>query len=197
MKTDDPSSKIAPGPLARGASPEGEQIAEPLVSAAGAAKTANKAINETARKYLAAAGIKADLEDIQNRLSPWFGRIALRGGGDETMTTSAWAPLVDITEDDKEYLIKVELPEIKKEDVKVTVENGTLTISGERKFEKEEKDKKYHRVERAYGSFVRSFVLPEGTDGSKVSAEFRDGVLKLHLPKSEQAKPKFILVKVN
>ena len=113
------------------------------------------------------------------------------------MTTSAWAPLVDITEDDKEYLIKVELPEIKKEDVKVTVENGTLTISGERKFEKEEKDKKYHRVERAYGSFVRSFVLPEGTDGSKVSAEFRDGVLKLHLPKSEQAKPKSIEVKVN
>jgi len=138
-----------------------------------------------------------DLEDIQNRLSPWFGRIALRGGGDETMTTSAWAPLVDITEDDKEYLIKVELPEIKKEDVKVTVENGTLTISGERKFEKEEKDKKYHRVERAYGSFVRSFALPEGTDGSKVSAEFKDGMLKVHLPKSEQAKPKAIEVKVD
>jgi HSP20 family protein len=101
------------------------------------------------------------------------------------MTTSTWAPLVDITEDDKEYLIKVELPEIKKEDVKVTVENGTLTISGERKFEKEEKDKKYHRVERAYGSFVRSFALPEGTDGSKVSADYKDGVLKVHLPKSD------------
>jgi HSP20 family protein len=138
-----------------------------------------------------------DLEDIQNRLSPWFGRIALRGGGDETMTTSAWAPLVDITEDDKEYLIKVELPEIKREDVKVTVENGTLTISGERKFEKEEKDKKYHRVERAYGSFVRSFALPEGTDGSKVSADYKDGVLKVHLPKSEQVRPKSIEVKVN
>src|SRR6266436_5349642 len=138
-----------------------------------------------------------DLEDIQNRLSPWFGRIALRGGGDETMTTSAWAPLVDITEDDKEYLINVELPEIKKEDVKVTVENGTLTISGERKFEKEEKDKKYRRVERAYGSFVRSFALPEGTDGSKVSADYKDGVLKVHLPKSEQVRPKSIEVKVN
>ena len=138
-----------------------------------------------------------DLEDIQNWLSPWFGRIALRGGGDETMTTSAWAPLVDITEDDKEYLIKVELPEIKKEDVKVTVENGTLTISGERKFEKEEKDKKYHRVERAYGSFVRSFALPEGTDGSKVSADYKDGVLKVHLTKSEQVRPKSIEVKVN
>jgi HSP20 family protein len=94
-------------------------------------------------------------------------------------------------------VIKVELPEIKKEDVKVTVENGTLTISGERKFEKEEKDKKYHRVERAYGSFVRSFALPGGTDGSKVSAEFKDGVLKVHLPKTEQAKPKAIEVKVD
>ena len=104
---------------------------------------------------------------------------------------------MDITEDDKEYLINVELPEIKKEDVKVTVENGTLTISGERKFEKEEKDKKYHRVERAYGSFVRSFALPEGTDGSKVSADYKDGVLKVHLTKSEQVRPKSIEVKVN
>ena len=75
------------------------------------------------------------------------------------MTVSQWAPLVDIAEDDKEYLIKVELPEVKKEDVKVTVENGVLTITGERKFEKEEKGKKYHRVERAYGSFMRSFTL--------------------------------------
>ena len=197
MKADDPSSKDTAGTPGEEASPGSPQKEEPLVSAAGAAKTANKAIDETARKYLAAAGIKVDLEDIQNRLSPWFGRIALRGGGDETMTTSAWAPLVDITEDDKEYLIKVELPEIKKEDVKVTVENGTLTISGERKFEKEEKDKKYHRVERAYGSFVRSFALPEGTDGSKVSADYKDGVLKVHLPKSEQVRPKSIEVKVN
>lgn len=138
-----------------------------------------------------------EMEDIQNRLSPWFGRIALRGSGDEPMTVSEWAPLVDITEDDKEYLIKAELPEVKKEDVKVTVEDGTLTINGERKFEKEEKDKKYHRIERSYGSFVRSFALPEGTSGSKVSAEFKDGVLKVHLPKTEATKPKAIEVKVS
>src|SRR5260370_16905879 len=131
-----------------------------------------------------------DLEDIQNRLSPWFGRIALRGGGDETMTTSAWAPLVDITEDDKEYLIKVELPEIKKEDVKVTVENGTLTISGERKFEKEEKDKKYHRVEPAYGSFVRNFALPEGTDASKLIPLYKDAQFNMPLPQPQHATPK-------
>src|SRR5258708_31620006 len=116
-----------------------------------------------------------EMEDIQNRLARWFGRIALRGTGDETMTTSAWAPLVDITEDDKEYLIKAELPEVKKEDVKVTIENGTLSISGQRIFEKEEKDKKYHRIERSYGSFVRSFALPEGHNASKEAAAFKYG----------------------
>jgi HSP20 family protein len=137
-----------------------------------------------------------ELDEIQNRLSSLFGRTPVRGLGEEAMTVSEWTPLVDITEDDKEYLIKAELPEVKKEDVKVTVENGTLTITGERKFEKEEKDKKYHRIERAYGSFMRSFLLPEGAAGEKVSADFKDGVLKVHLPKSAEAKPKSIDVKV-
>jgi HSP20 family protein len=84
---------------------------------------------------------------------------------------------------------------VKKEDVKVTVENGVLTITGERKFEKEE-DKKYHRIERSYGNFLRSFTLPDAADSSKVTAEFKDGVLKVHLPKSEKAKPKAVEVKV-
>ena len=137
-----------------------------------------------------------ELEEIQSRLSSLFGRTPLRGLGEETMTVSEWTPLVDITEDEKEYLIKAELPEVKKEDVKVTVENGTLSITGERKLEKEEKGKKFHRVERSYGSFMRSFTLPEGTTGDKVSAEFKDGVLKVHLPKSEEVKPKSIDVKV-
>ena len=103
---------------------------------------------------------------------------------------------MDIIEDDKEWLVKADLPEIKKEDVKVTVENGVLTITGERKLEKEEKDKKYHRIERSYGNFLRSFTLPDGADGSKVNAEFKDGVLKVHLPKGEKAKPKAVEVKV-
>jgi HSP20 family protein len=137
-----------------------------------------------------------ELEEIQNRLGSLFGRTPMRGLGEEAMTVNEWTPLVDITEDDKEYLIKAELPEVKKEDVKVTVENGTLTITGERKFEKEEKGKKYHRIERAYGSFMRSFTLPEGAAGDKVSADFKDGVLKVHLPKSAEAKPKSIDVKV-
>ena len=138
-----------------------------------------------------------ELEDIQSRLSSLFGRTPLRGFGEEAMTVSEWTPLVDIAEDDKEYLIKAELPEVKKEDVKVTVENGVLTITGERKFEKEEKGKKYHRLERAYGSFMRSFTLPEGAAGDKISAEFKDGVLKVHLAKSPEAKPKSVNVKVD
>ncbi len=113
------------------------------------------------------------------------------------MTVAAWTPSVDITEDEKEYLVKADLPEVKKEDVKITVENGVLTITGERKFEKEEKDKKYHRVERSHGNFLRSFTLPDGADASKVNAEFKDGVLKAHLPKSDKAKPKAVEVKVS
>jgi HSP20 family protein len=112
------------------------------------------------------------------------------------MTVAEWSPLVDIMEDEKEYLIKAELPDMKKEDVKLTVENDVLTISGERKYAKEEKGEKYHRIERAYGSFLRSFSLPEDADGSKVSADYKDGMLKVHLPKSERAKPKAIEVKV-
>ena len=138
-----------------------------------------------------------ELEDIQNRLSSLFGRTPMGGLGEEAMTVSEWTPLVDIVEDDKEYLIKAELPEVKKEDVKVTVDNGVLTITGERKFEKEEKGKKYHRVERGYGSFMRSFALPEGAAGDKISAEFKEGVLKVHLAKSGEAKPKSIDVKVD
>lgn len=140
-----------------------------------------------------------ELEDMQSRLNTMFGRAPVRKGGDkeEALTVAEWASLVDITEDDKEYLIKAELPEVKKEDIKLTVDEDVLTITGERKYEKEEKGKKYHRVERAYGSFMRSFTLPEDADGSKVSAECKDGLLKVHLPKSEKSKPKSIEVKVS
>jgi HSP20 family protein len=138
-----------------------------------------------------------EIEEMSGRLSSLFGRTPLRGLGEESMTVSEWTPLVDITEDDKEYLIKAELPEVKKEDVKVTVEDGVLTITGERKFEKEEKGKKYHRIERAYGSFMRSFTLPDAAASDKVSAEFKDGVLKVHLQKSPEAKPKSVDVKVS
>ncbi len=103
---------------------------------------------------------------------------------------------MDITEDEKEFVIKAELPELRREDVSVKVEDGILTLTGERKFEKEEKGKKYHRVERAYGSFARSFRLPEEADPEKVSAEFKDGVLLVHLVKDEKTQKRAIEVKV-
>ncbi len=139
-----------------------------------------------------------EMEDLQSRFTRLFGLTPARteNGDRELMTITEWAPSVDIIEDEKEWLVKADLPEVKKEEVKVTVENGVLTITGERKFEKEEKDKKYHRIERSYGNFLRSFTLPDGADGSKVNAEFKDGVLKVHLPKGEKAKPKAVEVKV-
>jgi HSP20 family protein len=137
------------------------------------------------------------MEELTTRLAPFLGQERKPAQGqNETMTTAEWAPLVDITEDDKEYVIKAELPEVKKEDVKVTVENGRLSISGERRIEKEQKDRKYHRLERSYGSFLRSFTLPEAASAEKVVAEFKDGVLRVHLPKEEKARPKSIDVKV-
>lgn len=138
-----------------------------------------------------------EMADFERRLERFFGRAPVTSGnGEEPIAEQLWSPLTDITEDDKEFLVKVELPEMKKEDVKVTVENGTLRITGERKAEKEEKTKKYHRIERSYGSFERSFTLPGGADGTKVNAEYKDGVLAVHLPKTAEAKPKAIDVKV-
>jgi HSP20 family protein len=139
-----------------------------------------------------------ELEVLHRGLSSLFGRPLAVGpeGQDEQIAAPEWAPLVDISEDDQEYLIKAELPEVRREDVKVTAEEGTLTIMGERKFEKVATSKKYHRVERAYGSFGRSFSLPDDASPAKVSAEFKDGVLTVHLVKTEKPKPKQIEVKV-
>jgi HSP20 family protein len=134
---------------------------------------------------------------MSDRLNRMFSRPSLGAkNGKEALTVADWTPTVDISETDGEYLIKAELPEVKKEDVKVTLEDGVLTLTGERRQEKEEKHTKYHRVERSYGSFVRSFSLPELVDETNVKAEYKDGVLSLHLPKSEKAKPRAIEVKV-
>lgn len=140
-----------------------------------------------------------ELEEMEKRLSTIFARppISTDGEKKEAISVTEWSPLVDITEDDKEYVVKAEIPEMKKEDIKINVHDDVLTVSGERKYEKEEKGKKFHRIERAYGSFMRSFTLPEDADGAKVSAEYKDGMLKVHLPKCEQAKKKAIEVKVS
>jgi HSP20 family protein len=138
-----------------------------------------------------------ELDEMRDRLFRFLGTTTpRRADGQENITVAEWAPLVDITEDDKEYLIKAELPEVKKAEVKVRVEDGVLYISGERKFEKEEKGKRYHRIERAYGSFTRSFSLPEDADPQQVTADFKDGVLCVHVAKNKNARPKSIEVKV-
>jgi HSP20 family protein len=145
-----------------------------------------------------------ELDELQNRLGSFFyGGFPNRRGflrrmeNGENLKLPDWSPLVDITEDDHEYLFKADLPEMKKEDVKVTVENGILFISGERKVEKEEKKRRFHRLERCFGSFERTFAVPDDADANKIAAEFRDGVLTVHLPKSPTAKPKVVEVKVS
>ena len=137
---------------------------------------------------------------LESRLERLLGRPwsrLLHGPSDkEAMTVAHWAPAVDISEDDKEYVVKAELPDLKKEEVKVSVENGELTISGERKFEKEETGRKYHRIERSYGTFLRSFTLPDSVDATKARADFKNGMLEVHLPKDATSKPKSIEINV-
>lgn len=112
------------------------------------------------------------------------------------LTMPDWSPKVDIKENKESYLIKAELPGVTKNDVSVTLEQGVLTVRGEKKFEKEYNDEKTHRVECSYGSFVRSFSLPESVDESKVTANFKDGLLNLIIPKAPQAKQKSIEINV-
>ena len=107
-----------------------------------------------------------------------------------------WTPTANITETEKEYLIKAELPEVKKEDVSITLENGVITISGERKREKEEKDSNEIRIESFYGTFSRSFALPDNVDSAGIRAESKDGVLRVHVPKTQAVKPKSITIDV-
>jgi HSP20 family protein len=132
------------------------------------------------------------LFDLQRRaLSEFF-----QGYDSEGAAIGAWTPAVDVYEDENAFVIKLDLPEIKREDVKVTLDKNVLTISGERKLENEEKRERYHRVERSYGKFFRSFTLSPNANAEAVSAEFKDGVLRLVVPKKEEAKPKEIQVEI-
>jgi HSP20 family protein len=132
-------------------------------------------------------------EDMDRLTSGWSGGIT----PETTFAGGVWAPPVNIAETDDSYSITADLPGLSKDDIKVTYQNGVLTIQGERKEEKEENNKKnWHRMERVYGMFERSFRLPMPVKAEQVQAEFKDGVLKLTVPKAEEAKPKQIEVKV-
>lgn len=132
----------------------------------------------------------SELDELQDRMRSLFVR---SGNGEGPGITDGgefadWSPAVDVSEDENEYLITADLPEVKKEDIKITADDGRLTISGERKRETEETKKKWHRVERSYGKYVRSFRLPQEVTPDKIDAKFRDGVLTIHLPKTAGGK---------
>jgi len=134
------------------------------------------------------------MDDMFNRFPSLFEKWArLSGTGEKGV---GWAPSVDISETDQEYLIRASLPAVKKEDVNVTVEDGMLTVSGERRQQQQQKDEKFHKIENLYGSFARSFSLPEGTDPSAIRAESKDGVLTIHVPKARAETKKPTTVKV-
>jgi HSP20 family protein len=131
----------------------------------------------------------AGSDDVFNRLLPsLLGRIPrTTGSGD---TKFQWSPSADISETEKEYLIRAELPAVRKEDVKVTVDQGMITIEGERKHERDDKTEKYHRVESFHGTFTRSFALPENADADAIRCESKNGVLTVHIPKTHSDKPR-------
>jgi HSP20 family protein len=132
------------------------------------------------------------LQDRMNRLY----RDSFGEGREETLTTSTFAPPVDVYEDEHNVTLKIEVPGIDEKDIDVRIENNVLTVHGERKFEKEEKEENYRRVERQYGSFTRSFTLPNTVDAEKVTANYEKGVLNVTLAKKAEAKPKQIKVNV-
>jgi HSP20 family protein len=139
-----------------------------------------------------------EMADMQERMGRLLGEFYGRQGADDLMRRGAWIPPVDIYEgDNHELVVKAELPDMKREDIQLTIENQTLSISGEKKMDSEVREEHCHRVERQYGSFTRSFSLPPTVDTGKVSAEYKNGVLTVRLPLREEAKPKQIQVKVN
>jgi HSP20 family protein len=137
----------------------------------------------------------SDLLSIQDKMNRLFEDSLTRTrafGPDEELGVSSWTPAVDIFETDTEIVLKAELPEIKREDVQINIENNVLTLSGERKFEKETKKENYHRIERSHGVFKRSFTLPTVVDQENIKATFVDGVLQMNMAKREESKPRQI-----
>ena len=130
---------------------------------------------------------------LQDRMNRLF-QDSFSPGRDEALSTSSFAPAVDVYEDEHKITLKIEVPGIDEKDIDIRVENNVLTVTGERKFEKEEKEENYRRVERHYGSFTRSFTLPNTVDAENISADYDRGVLKVQLAKKAEAKPKQIKV---
>src|SRR6266571_204423 len=139
---------------------------------------------------------RRDFSTLQDRVNRIFRESFSPEGSDEALTTSNFAPPVDVYEDEHNITLKIEVPGIDEKDIDVRIENNTLTVHGERKFEKEEKEENFRRVERQYGSFTRSFTLPNTVDAEQVQAHYEQGILKVQLAKKAEAKPKQVKVNV-
>jgi HSP20 family protein len=138
-----------------------------------------------------------ELATMQERMNKLFeDTLKPSARGEDGLSVANWAPAVDIYETDKEIVLKAELPEMQEKDISIKVEDNVLSVSGERKMEKEVKEENYHRIERSYGSFSRSFTLPQTVDRDTIKASYKDGVLKVTLPKKEEVKPKQIKIDV-
>lgn len=142
-----------------------------------------------------------ELLNVEREFNKLFNTFNSRFGFDdstmnEDLENAVWSPLTDISENKDQYILKMDLPGVSKENLKLNFHDGELIISGERKQEKEDKDSKYHRIERTYGKYYRSFTLPQTIQADKINAEFKDGQLTITVPKSEEAKPKELEIKV-
>ena len=135
-----------------------------------------------------------DLNILQDRMNRLFEAAGRGYGSDEPASTTSWSPAVDIFETEGDIVVKAELPGMDRKDIALNLENNVLTLRGDRRFEKETKEENYHRIERAYGGFSRSFSIPATVDEERIRADYKDGVLKILLPKKEQAKPKHIRI---
>lgn len=139
----------------------------------------------------------AELREMSERFARAFEQNALLKNDEQTLTNVEWAPAVNVSETDKAYLIKADLPEVKREDVKITQDDGVLTVEGERRQEKREESEKYHRVESSYGRFLRRFTLPDDADGERIEAQYKDGALTVTIPKGPSKQPKARSIKIN
>lgn len=132
--------------------------------------------------------------ELQDRMNRMFEDTGRGWRSDEPSSTTTWSPAVDIYETQSEILVQAELPGVDRKDISLHLEKNVLTLKGERRFEKETNQENYHRIERAYGGFSRSFSIPATVEEDKIRAEYKDGILKIALPKKEQVKPKQIQI---
>ncbi|MEN3037978.1 MAG: Hsp20/alpha crystallin family protein [Candidatus Kryptonium sp.] len=150
----------------------------------------------TLTKWSPIRDLATEIFDLQREINKMFSRFFREFEEEEEIRVTRWSPRVDISETDDEYIVRAEIPGVNKDDIKITIKENMLTISGEKKQEKETKNENFHRIERVYGSFSRSFTLPGAVKVDKVEAKFKDGVLTIKLPKVEEAKTKEIEIKV-